>query len=314
MNPKKWGSFLKTGDLIGVIAPSSPCDPNRLQSGLKALEGYGFKYKLSLDPAAAYGKDTFLFSSDTAKNRADALRDLYLDNSIKAIIAARGAYGSMEMLPLIDFDAIKNNPKPLVGFSDVTALLNVIFDRTGVATVHGSMLTGAFAEISTDKDTDKDTEQSVLSLIELLKGEELNPFKKVILEKLNATSESSIEGVFKGGSLSVLSSLCGTPWMPNLDSAILFIEEVSEKPFRIHRMLMQLKLAGKLEQLKGVVFGEMLRCDHQSGPDVKKTITTIFADYKYPVYWGLPVGHCALNLPLVVGGKGKIDQGRIELY
>jgi len=299
---------LTQGSTIGVVALASSCNPTRISDGLKKLEDLGFKTKVALDPCEAYGKDTHLFSSDTPQNRAKGLRDLFIDPEVKVIISARGAYGSIEILPYLDFKVIAENPKCLVGFSDITAVLNAITTRTLVPSIHGPMVSGAFADDFSDQSVVKTTS----SLIDLLAGKVTNPFEGLKLNVLKSGVEG--EGRIVGGSLSVLTSLIGTPWEPDFNDAILFLEDVSVKPFRAHRLLLQLKQSSKLDNLVGVVLGDFVECDHPTGPSLETVFKDIFSDYKYQVLSGLPAGHGKLNLSVPLGVKAAIKSNKLEIF
>ncbi|MCB9030200.1 MAG: LD-carboxypeptidase [Deltaproteobacteria bacterium] len=297
---------LKLGDKIGVLAPSSPCSPERFQTGIKEIERRGYRVEVALDPVAAYGKSTYLFSSDTAARRTEALHALFQDSEIKAVIAARGAYGSLELLPHIDFELIKKNPKIFVGFSDVTILLSPMFSLSNLNTFHGPMVSGAFAE---DLGQHQGAKRSVDLLLEVLRGNVANPFSD---ESYPMIQSGEGQGVVKGGSLTSLVSLLGTKWEPELDGSILFLEEIGERPYQVHRLFMQLKLAGKLEQLSGVILGSFTGCSHAHGPTVADVFKDIFGAYGYPVISGVPAGHGPLNLVMPLGIKAKIYNNRIE--
>jgi muramoyltetrapeptide carboxypeptidase len=302
----KKGARLLPGDKIGVIATSSACDKARFDRGIDFLKGAGFKIKVALSPSKMFGKNDHLFSSDSAKNRARALRDLFSDESIKVIIAARGAYGAAELLPFLDLKKIVKTPKLFVGFSDATVLLSAL-NSAGITSVHGPMVSGAFAE-----DIKNEAAQtSARSLLALLSGEIVNPFEKIKLCRIK--SGPSKKGWLTGGNLTVLAALMGTCWEPNLDGSILFLEESGEKPYRVHRNLLSLKLAGKLNKLSGVIIGGLDGCTHTSGPDVFAVISDIFKDFKYPVYCGLPAGHEALNLPVPFGAQALLKDNKIVI-
>jgi muramoyltetrapeptide carboxypeptidase len=302
----KKGQKLSKSDTIGVIAPSSACDKNRLARGIAFLKAAGFKVKVALNPSKMYGKNSHLFSSDSPKARAKALEDLFADDSVKVIISARGAYGAAELLPLLDFKKLGKTPKIFCGFSDATILLSAL-NSAGVISVHGPMVSGAFAE----DEKNKAALTSVENLLGLLSGEIINPFESIRLCRIK--SGKAAEGWLTGGNLSVFAALLGTPWEPQLEQAILFLEETGEKPYRIHRHLLSLKLAGKFDNLSGVIFGGLDGCMHTTGPDVFKVIEDIFKDFKYPVFCGLPAGHEPLNLPVPFGVRATFKDARLVI-
>jgi muramoyltetrapeptide carboxypeptidase len=300
----KTGTRLLPGDKIGVIATSSACDKARFDRGVAFLKEYGFKVKTVLNPSKMYGKNNHLFSSDSAKARAKALTELFADDSIKVIISARGAYGAAELLPLLDFKKLAKTPKIFCGFSDATILLSAL-NSAGMVSVHGPMVSGAFAE----DEENLPARTSATILLALLSGEIINPFKENDLFEIKPGKGKA--GWLTGGNLSVFAALLGTPWEPKLDGALLFLEESGEKPYRIHRHLLSLKLAGKLDKLVGVVIGGLDGCVHTSGPNSIEVIKDIFKDFKYPVYAGLPAGHEPFNLPVPFGVRASLKNGQL---
>ena len=302
----KKGTRLLPGDKIGVIATSSACDKARFDRGVAFFKECGFRVKTVLDPSKMYGRNNHLFSSDSAKARAKALSDLFADDSVKVIIAARGAYGAAELLPLLDFKKLARTPKIFCGFSDATILLSAL-NSAGIVSVHGPMVSGAFAE----DEKNLAARTSAAALLALLSGEVINPFKENELFEIKPGNGKV--GWLTGGNLSVFAALLGTPWEPKLDGALLFLEESGEKPYRIHRHLLSLKLAGKLDKLVGVVIGGLDGCVHTAGPNAIEVIKDIFEDFKYPVYAGLPAGHEPFNLPVPFGVRGFLNNGALNI-
>ena len=300
----KKGTALRQGDTIGVIALSAPSESTRFARGIRYIEELGFKVKVVLDPSSQYGKKDFLFSSDSAENRAKGLTELFCDPEVKAIIAVRGAYGSEEILPKLDLSLIAQHPKPLCGFSDTTALL-VALARVGIVSVHGASVEASFSKASENESHRK----NAATLIDLLLGRAATPY---VGERLSGSGD--VEGVLVGGNLGLLSALIGTPWEIQTQDRILFFEEIGEKPYRVHRSLYQLKLAGKLESLRGVVIGHITDCLHAKGlgPTVEEVIADIFKEYRYPVLKGVPFGHEEINLPMPLGVSARIISNKLE--
>jgi len=303
-------SRLKEGGTIGVIALSSACEQNRFSAGLEVIKALGYKTKVALDPCKYYGSDKYMFSSESKEARARALEDLFSDSSVDCIIAARGAYGSFELLSILDFNLIAKYPKALIGFSDTTAILLAIYQKAGLLTIHGPAIESSFSKA----EREPAARQSAMALLSYLSGNLKNPFFDIKLKQLSGKSGSA-EGVLIGGNLSVLSGLMGTPWEPSLDEAILFIEEIAERPYRIHRMLNQMKAAGKFDSVKGVLCGSFKNCEHPggSGPDLDRVLHDIFSDFDFPVFCKAPFGHEDLNLPLSIGSTAQIKDNRLEL-
>jgi len=301
---------LKQGSTIGIIALSSPCERVRFEAGLQVLQQLGYKTRVALDPCKHYGSDEFMFSSDSKEARVKALEEFFVDSSVDAIFSARGAYGSFELLSLLNFDLIAKHPKPLVGFSDTTALLMAIYQRTGLITVHGPSIEGAFSKA----ERIPAARQSAMALLSYLSGTLKNPFFDVKLKQLCGRVDSA-RGRLIGGNLSVLSAMLSTPWEPDFDEGVLFIEEIGERPYRVHRMLTQMKAAGKFHNLKGVVCGSFRNCEHPngSGPDLEKVMLDIFSEYNFPTFSKAPFGHEDLNLPVPLGVCAQIKDNRLEL-
>lgn len=290
------------GETIGVIALAAPSEGARFSRGVAALESQGFKVKVALNPSAAYGTNTHMFASDTPKARADALHALFLDKEVGAIIAVRGGYGSLEVLPHIDFKILKKHPKFLVGFSDITTFVITTYLKGGLVTVHGPTIESAFSKSSENKSAAK----SGGALLEFISGWSRTPLGDARLETVLGEQEAI--GPLIGGNLAVIASMMGTPWEPDFSEHILFFEEIGEQPYRIHRILMQLKIAGKFKNIKGVIVGSMHNCIHPkgSGPTVRDVLVDIFREYEIPVLIGAPFGHEELNLPMPLGVRARI--------
>ena len=286
---------IKPGDTIGVIAATAPAEPERFKHGVQYLEQRGFKVKSVLNPTAGYGKKMFLFGSDTPVRRASGLQKLFADKEVKAIIATRGAYGSAELLPFLDFDLLKRNKKPLIGFSDITALLVPLSLKAGCPVVHGPVIEFAFARAFGG---DEQSIAAIDTLLKYLSGENRDPLSSAKLTHLNSNREC--KGQVIGGNLSILISLLGTKWQPKLKGKILFIEEIDEAPYRVHRAFLQLSQAGFFKDVSGVLLGEFTNCIHPKGlgPTIDDVFRDIFGRFKVPVAKGLPCGHGKANLPL----------------
>ena len=298
---------VKKGDTLGIIAPASPCDPEFVNSGLAYLHAEGFQTRVVLDPAAAWKETKHLFSSDTPQARVNALYQLFEDPQVKAILSVRGGYGSMELLPLIDFERLSKNPKPFVGLSDITVLLNMISQRTDISAIHGVVFPKGFAKASLDEHAKKSCDD----LFALLGGRRESKWSG--LAHLCGAKEA--EGTIVGGNLSMLAAVSGTPWEPIYDDQVLFIEDISERPYQIHRKLFQLKLSGVLDNLKGVVVGEFVNCDktEPDSPGVPDVLRDIFSVFPYPVVTGAPFGHGNQNFSFRIGAVARIEDGGTSL-
>jgi muramoyltetrapeptide carboxypeptidase len=301
---------LKSGDLLGVIATSSPARTDRFAAGLAAIERAGFRSLVVGEPCAEYGTDRFLFASASTEQRAGHLRELFLNPEVKAIIAARGAGGVQELLPLVDEAVVKGNPKPFIGFSDSTALL-LRLSRLGAPVIHGPHV-----ESFTNANSDVAVNESLNSLVTLLKGG--SPLKGLVMQQI--AHPGDFGAPLTGGNLSVVASLCGTPWQLHAAGRIVFLEETNEKPHRLYRMLMQLRLSGALSGAVGICLGLFTKCESSGadgrpiGPSAERVIKETLEPLGIPVYGGLPCGHLPGNLALPFFGEAKVSGGELTVY
>ena len=278
---------LKPGDLIGVTAPAGPFPPERFDAGLEALKNLGFQVKV---PPGVFQRTGFLAGPD--EERAAGLTAMFADKDVKAVIAARGGYGSMRLLDLIDFDAITQNPKMLIGFSDITTLLLAFQKSSGLVGIHGPVVTSL-----------SDADDLTLSHFRrLITGEKVFPIQTTDMWTVRP---GRAEGKLLGGNLTLLVHLLATPYLPDFDGAILFIEDISEASYRLDRLLITLKLAGLWERLAGVILGDFNRCG--SPEEVRDIIQRVFSDFPGPVAAGFPFGHETRNLAMPVGVRAALD-------
>jgi muramoyltetrapeptide carboxypeptidase len=288
-----------------VIAPSSPFDPEELARGLAVLrDRLGLVPRHRPDLIARQG----YLAGDDAR-RLEEWREAVADPEARAIFCARGGYGAMRLLPAIDPAPLLARPKVLVGFSDVTAL-HAVLNRAGLATVHGPVLT----------QLGRAPEAAVAQLEALLSGAPRRadawsaPAPGAGLAGSGSVRAGRASGPLLGGSLTLLAHLCGTPFLPSLDGAILLLEDVDEKPYRLDRYLTQLRLAGALDRLAGVALGQFTRCDG-AGSRGEAVVRGWAAGLGVPVVEGLPVGHEDLNLAVPLGAlvtlvaPGPDDEG-----
>ncbi|MCB0360309.1 MAG: LD-carboxypeptidase, partial [Bdellovibrionales bacterium] len=278
---------LSDGASIGVFAPGAPARADRVEAGCAALTSLGYQPKLCGDPSAFYGNYEYLFSNGSAAERADQCQQLFADDGIAGILAARGAYGCFEILPLLDYDLIQKKAKPLVGYSDVTALLIALQARSGVMAIHGPTLSKEWAEWSESEDA----RQSVASLERLWRGT-MRPGEAFFAAK--SLRKGEVAGPLLVANLTVLVSLLGTHFQPDFEGRILVVEDIGEAPFRIHRSLLQLFAAGAFRNLAGLIFGRFDRCDAKNGPSVDEVIRAFQSSYlagtTFPILIDAPVG------------------------
>ena len=286
---------LRRGDVIGVVAPAAAVDAAAVAAGVHALEALGFTVRLG---AAVFRRDGYLAGGD--QERRDDLVAMLRDPEVKAIICARGGYGSGRLLPLLDPSTVRQHPKIIVGFSDLTYLLNDFVQRAGLITFHGPMV----VDIG-------EHPQAAGRLTGLLTGDrhDWNLRARAIIQPGTA------EGVTAGGCLSAVVAMLGTPYEIETEGRLLLLEDANEKPFRIDRMLTQLRHAGMLEHVAGVIFGEMAGCSAHPNEavTVRDVIAERFADANYPVVFGFPSGHGDGLATLPLGVRARLAGERLTL-
>lgn len=279
---------LKKGDTIGVIAPAGPVrNEGDFSAGLKMLSELGFKTKYQSD---ILRHNDFLAGTD--QQRLAELHELWRDPEVQAVLAVRGGYGCLRLLPDIDFDLIRQQPKMLIGFSDLTVLLSTIQQKTGLITFHGPMLT-------TLPRSDRDSQEAFFNL---LTGRATPEIKIKGLEILKSGQAS---GRLLPGNLTSLVHLIGTPWEPDWRDTILVLEDIGEAPYRIDRLLTQLWVAGKLEQIAGLVLGDFDQCGEREA--IWQRVFDLLAHRPIPVWANFPCGHGSRNLILPVGAEILLD-------
>jgi muramoyltetrapeptide carboxypeptidase len=284
---------LKPGDLVGILAPAGPVEEEDLLPGIEALELLGFRVRLS--PHALL-KEGYLAGPDEL--RLQDLHALFQDDEVKAIICARGGYGSLRLFDRIDFELIRERPKILVGYSDITALLLAVYKRARLVTFHGPML----------KDMTKNQGSNLSFLTKLMTSPESVTMR---FEGAEVLRRGSASGKLLGGNLSLITHLLGTPFMPSLKGALLFLEERGEAPYRIDRMLTHLRLSGLLSGCAGVMTGTFEDCGEPSA--VVTLIEERLGDLPVPIMIGLPIGHGEVNTSLPIGVKAVLDTGKKTL-
>ncbi len=286
---------LVKGDIVSVIAPASAFDEDSFYRGKAELEGSGFKVSYRAD---IFNREGYLAGSDV--RRSNELHEAFSDERAKAIICARGGYGSMRLLPTLKCDIFAE--KIFVGCSDITALLNVFVERFGLICFHGPMLAGEYG-ISDDKKAFSD-------LLDMLTGNRTYPFS-YHSPNITRISNGTATGKLLGGCLSLLVSLLGTPWDFDYSNAILFIEDISEAAYSIDRMLTQLLLSGKLQHVRGIVFGEMTNCTSPDRP-MKQIIKDILSPLKIPILYGFASGHSNASFTLPLGAEVFLDADNVR--
>ena len=278
---------LSPGDTIGIVAPAGPYPRDALERGIGALENMGFKVFI---PPALLDASGYLAGSDS--HRARFVNQLFADKDIDAVICARGGYGSVRIMSLLDYRTMAENPKVFIGFSDISVLLNTVVDRCGLATFHGPVVTSL-------ADAPPETCRSLFQAVSSDTAIDINGSE-------GATIHSGAgSGIVCGGNLATLCHLLGTPFAPNLNGKIVILEDRAEPPYKIDRMLTQMKLAGCFENLAGLALGSFEEC----GPidDIYNIAADVFRDHSIPVLAGLEVGHGQNNFTLPFGIEATLD-------
>jgi muramoyltetrapeptide carboxypeptidase len=281
---------LMPGDTVGIAAPAGPFDPTKFMKGKAVLESMGFR---TFFDEGIFQKHGFFAGTDV--QRADQVNRLFADPAVQAVICARGGYGSMRILRFLDFKIIQNNPKIFVGFSDISVLLFILHARCSLVTFHGPVVT-------TLANTDEQTIAAMLKVMTADKIFDLKPEKGIALKP------GVCSGVVVGGNLTTLCHLAGTPYTPNFNGKILFLEDRGEAPYRIDRMLTQMKLAGCFEGLKGLFLGSFEACGKLD--DIFRIVQEVFNDVNIPILSGFEIGHARVNITIPIGLRATLDADR----
>jgi muramoyltetrapeptide carboxypeptidase len=271
---------LKPGDRVAVVAPASPFDREQFDSGIAELKALGF---LPVYDDRVFARRGYV--AGDAQLRAWAFSDAWCTPGIAALIAVRGGYGSVQMLPYLDPRALRETPKLFIGYSDTTSLLTFITQACGIVSVHGPMLEGRLARGSAGYD--RDSFLACVSRAEPMG--ELNP------SGVEAIRPGEAAGTLVGGTLAQLVASLGTPYaFDPPDGAVLFLDEVGERPYRIDRMFTQLRLSGVLARVSAIIWGELPRCDEAAGePSARSILPELVRAFGGPVLAGFPSGHTA---------------------
>ena len=278
---------LKPGDTIGVVAPSGPFDHEIFSRGMRVLETMGFEVFV---PSGIFEAKGYLAGSDS--HRADCFNRMFADTKIDAVICARGGYGSIRILDLLDYDLIRSNPKVFIGFSDVTALLSTLFNRCGLVTFHGPMVTSLADE----------TEEARRTLFQAISSAGKS---EITVPNGITIKPGTVSGILCGGNLRTLCHLVGTPFAANFADKILFLEDRGEAPYRIDRMLVHMKMAQCFQRLAGIVLGTFEEC----GPikNILEIFMDIFEETPVPILAGFEAGHNKNNTTIPLGIEATLD-------
>jgi muramoyltetrapeptide carboxypeptidase len=278
---------LKKGDIIGIVAPAGPFDKAKLHAGTQVLESMGFKVFL---PDGLFKKDDYLAGPDA--HRAETLNRLFENDSIRAIMCARGGFGSLRILSLINTESVRNNPKIFIGFSDITAIHSFLYTKCDLVSFHGPMAT-------TLADNCLKTRDALFEAITAGKKLRIKPEKGRIIQ------HGLAQGPVFGGNMATLCHLTGTEYEPDLKGHILFFEDTDEPLYKIDRMLTHMKLAGVLDGVAGIVLGSFKNCGKPEG--VCTIFERMFRDEGIPVLAGFVIGHEKSNMTVPIGLKATLD-------
>ncbi len=294
---------------VAVLSPASAPQPERVELGLEALRALGFEPQTA-ERALARGP---LYFAGTPEMRLRDLHQAFAGDEVCAIFSTRGGYGSNYLLDGLDLDLIAENPKPLIGYSDLTAVHLWLLDQIHLPAFHGPMLSADFARPNLDG-------VHLPSLQAALGGKPYSVGAQEGLRTLHpGPARRPARGTLYGGCLSILVSLLGTPFEPQTEGKLLFLEDVSVKPYQVDRMLWQLRQAGKLEGVRGIVFGEMLGCVSPGAPPelLDEAILSALDDFTGPIAIGLRSGHVSRqNVTLTLGVEAELtvqEEARLHL-
>lgn len=299
---------LRRGDTIALVAPAGPVDPSKIERAIAAYEQWGFRIKTYRDIHATHG---YLAGDDLS--RATELMQAFADPEVSAVFPARGGTGVTRLLDRLDYELIRNNPKLLAGFSDITALHLAVYSQTGLVTFHSPH------PMDGPGHPEGFTELTQRTYWRCLLADEYNssgdqswqlPLTKAEADRIVTKHPGTARGLLTGGNLALICSLLGTPYEINTDNNILLIEDIGEEPYRVDRLLCQLKLAGKLEALSGLIVGQFTDCQ----PEKEKpslSLEDIFVEYlgelSIPIVENFPTGHARDNATLPLGVEVELD-------
>lgn len=288
--------YLSKGDTIGLICPGGYLPIEKAQTCMQVLMDWGFKVK-----AGSTLGSQFNYFSGTDEQRLEDLQQMLDDDSVHAVLCARGGYGVGRIIDKLNFKKFKKKPKWIIGYSDITLLHSHIFSRFKIASLHSPMA-AAFND-------DEYKNEYIQSLQRVMTGKK----PKYTCEVNACNNTGTARGTLVGGNLSLLAHSIGTPSEINTKGKILFLEDIGEYIYNIDRMLYQLKRSGKLDELEGLIIGRFTETKDTLipfGKDVYEVVYDMIKEYKYPVCFRFPVGHTRENYVLKVGGQYQLQVGK----
>ncbi len=296
MISKRKPARLTAGDTIGIVSPASWPNREKALQGAKWFEQRGIRVEFGTSLTRQYG-----YLGGTDQERVDELHEMFASPAIKGIFCACGGYGTGRIASMLDYDLIRANPKIFWGYSDITFLLNAFYQRAGLVTFHGPMLSSDIGQPDVHPLTLETLEQVFVG----------KPFTyNENYSILTAIVEGEASGEIVGGNLSLLSSSIGTAFEIDTKGKLLLIEEVDEDIYRVDRMLNQLKMAGKFDDAAGVLLGDFRNCE-AGKRSLTLTLDQVFRDHILPsgkpTLSGFKIGHCSPNFAVPIGGLGTIN-------
>jgi muramoyltetrapeptide carboxypeptidase len=293
---------LSEGDTVGLVLPASnEMQADEIAFAREQLEALQFKVVVGRH---AYDRHGYFAGTD--RDRAEDVNRMFADPEIDGIFCYTGGWGTPRMLPFLDYGLIARNPKVIIGFSDITALLNAIYQRTGLVTFHGPVATSTLNPYSVDnfrRVVMDDEAAGLLAPPEKKPNELVDRTNRVV-----RLAPGNASGRLVGGNLTLVAALMGTPFEIDTAGAILFLEDIREEVYRIDRMLTQLALAGKLEKAAGIAFGRCTECNARpSGFSLEDILRDRFESGRVPAIAGLSFGHIEHKLTLPIGIRATLD-------
>jgi muramoyltetrapeptide carboxypeptidase len=300
LKPKR----LRQGMTVGIVTPASNVPEDQdLHTAMDLVRSLGFNAKPSPN---LFSRTQYLAGTD--KERADDLNAMFADTEVDAIFCVRGGYGSGRLLRYLDYDTIAANPKVIMGYSDITAILNAIYLRTGLVTFHGPIAGGNFSDYTYDQYKKVLIEPTSNTRIGEAPKFETSPGVVDWENRLMSIVSGAAEGHLIGGNLSLMVTLLGTPYEPSFEGAILFLEDVSEPPYSVDRMLTHLWMAGKLEQVAGIVLGKFSDDGYDSNTfSMEEVLRDRLEPLGIPTLRGAMIGHIEDKTVVPLGIRARLD-------
>ncbi|GAA1612379.1 LD-carboxypeptidase [Catellatospora bangladeshensis] len=285
---------LRPGDTVALVSPSGPVPPERVEAAVAVLTGWGLAPRVYPHVLARHG-----YFGGTDEQRLDDLNGALGDPGVRAVLCTRGGYGAQRITDRIDLDAVRRDPKLVMGFSDITALHLALWQGARLATVHGP--------VAAQFDKGADSPTALGARHALMSGEPVTVSADPAEETHGVRTTGRAEGVLLGGNLSLLASTLGTPHQPDLTGVILLVEDVGEQPYRVDRMLTHLRRSGALDGVAGIAVGQFTDCADAWPVSIADVLADRLLDLGLPVLGGLPVGHGTQHTAVPLGTHAVLD-------